>query len=341
MNLKDHFERLIRGWIPEEPQMPANMLTKARVPKSSYLKFTTSLKIVYALTLGFVAAWFLGYLILYYWQDLTGSIFSTFLYLLPNLFFINTLPLSIFAVVFLTKGGGVNYFRSWNAGKKLQFSGLAVVTGYISVMLPYILRVRSFIFQVEPNGHISIFENPQYSIFVYFGLSLMAVGFASLLLIYKTTASSGEKTESGDITDIQKTKTTKKTVVLVFVIAVLTVSLVCLAGMHYRLQRDYDHVSEYYQDAIQSKAWIVNEQWTDNVGAGSNYVNYKGGVLNFGYKTAYNVTVLVSIYGIDDVLLKREEIFIGEIHPLHYQAVDVNIEYSGELSHVSAGTRWE
>lgn len=342
MNLKNFFKWLVRGWLPEEPKMPKNLLKKPQMPTASYLKFTNSLKIVYILTLGFVASWFLGFLILYYWQDAwTGSIFSVFLYSLPFLFFINALPLAIFGGVFLTKGNGLNYFRSWNAGKKLKFSGLAIVTGYISVMLLDILRVRVFIIQFGPNGHIPMVSpqvNPIYSFFVYFGLSLMAVGFTSLLILYKTSASSGEVTE---VTDVQKRKTTKKTVVLVFVIAVLTVSLVCLAGMHYKLQRDYDNLSEDHQTAIKSKAWIVNEQWTDNVGVDSNYVNYKAGVLNFGYKTAYNVTLLVSIHGIDDTLLKREEIFIGEIGPLNYQAVDVNIEYSGELSHVSAGTRWE
>ena len=66
------------------------------------------------------------------------------------------------------------------------------------------------------------------------------------------------------------------------------------------------------------------------------------GILNFGYKTASNDTLLISIRGIDDILLRKEEIFIGDVvGPFGYQAFDVNIEYSGELSHVSAGTRWD
>ena len=150
MKIKAFFDRFIRGWIPEEPKMPKNLLTKAHAQTASYLKFTNSLKIVYTLILGFVATWFLGLLIGYYWQDSTVNIFSNFLYLLPTLFFINTIPLSIFSAVFLTKGGGVNYFRSWNAGKKLQLSGYAILAGYISVMLPHLLNIRVFISPSHP-----------------------------------------------------------------------------------------------------------------------------------------------------------------------------------------------
>jgi len=348
MNFKDFFERLIRGWIPEEPKMPKNLLTKARVPTASYLKFTTSLKIVYALTLGFVATWFLGYLIIYYWKDAwTGSIVSVFLYSLPFLFVINALPLSIFAVVFLTKGGGVNYFRSWNAGKKLQFSGYAILSGYISVMLPHTLRIRLFIITHDgTNGH---FLNPQfnpiYAIFVYLGLSLMAIGFGSLLVLYKKSASSGEgidiqktkSTSSGEGTGVQKRKTRKRTVVLVFVIAVLTVSLVCLAGLHIKLQRDYDHLSEGFDHIKQFNVRLVNERWTDNAGVDSKYVNFKVGVLNIGYGKSYNVTVIVLVHGSGNTLLEREEIFVGDLDVFQYEEIDVNIEYSGELSHVSTG----
>jgi len=352
MTLKNFFERLIRGWFPEEPKMPKNLLKKPSMPIASCLKFTNSLKIVYALTLGFVATWFLGYLIIYCWKDAwTGSIFSVFLYSLPFLFFINALPLSIFAAVFLTKGGGANYFRSWNAGKKLQFSGYAILSGYISVMLPYTLRIRLFIItHAEPNGH---FLNPQfnpiYAIFVYFGLSLMAIGFGSLLGLYKKSASSGEgidiqktkSTSSGEGTDVQKRKTTKRTVVLVFVIAVLIVSLVCLAGLHYKLQRDYDHLSEGFDYIKQNNVRLVNEQWTDNTGIDSKYVNFKVGVLNIGYGKSYNVTLIVLVHGLDNTLLEREEFFVGDLDVFQYQELDVNIEYSGELSYVSAGYGWD
>jgi hypothetical protein len=338
MSFKDFFERLIQGWFPEEPKLSKNLLKKQQMPIGSYLRLTNSLKIVYGLTLGFVSLALLSWLIVYCWEEQSPSIFSVYVAQLPSLFLINTLPLSIFVVVFLTKGGGSHYFRSWNAGKKLQFSGLAIVAGYITVMLPHLLNLQAFI----PYGNV--FRNPQYrlntlidiySIFVIIGLGIMAVGFASLLLSYKTAS---PKKETGT----QKTKTTKKTWFLVFVVAVLSVSLVCLTGVHLKLQSDYEGLSESHQFAIQSKACIVNEEWTDNVGVDSKYVNYKGGIINFGHQTAYNVTLLVRISGVDDTLLKKEEIFIGDIAgPFGYHAVDVNIEYSGELSHVSAGTRWD
>jgi hypothetical protein len=335
MKFKAFFDRFIRGWFPEEPKMPKNLLTKAHAPTASYLRFTNSLKIVYTLTLGFVATWFLGLLILYYWQDSTVNIFSSFLYLLPTLFVINTIPLSIFSVVFLTKGGGVNYFRSWNAGKKLQFSGYAILAGYISVMLPHLLNIRVFISPSSPyQGYMNALLGV-YSIFVYFGLSLMAIGFGSLFVLHKKSASSGEASNA------KKRKTTKRTVALVFVIAVLTVSLVCLAGAHYNLQRKYDSLSEGFESFRNNNIRLVNEQWTDNTGADSKYVNFKVGVLNIGYGKSYNVTVIVLVNGVGNTLLEREEIFVGDLDILQYQEVDVNIEYSGELSHVSSGYSWD
>jgi hypothetical protein len=338
MNFKAFFDRFIRGWIPEEPKMPKNLLTKAHVPTASYLKFTNSLKIVYALTLGFVAAWFLGFLILYYWQDLTVNIFSNFLYLLPTLFFINTIPLSIFAVVFLTKGGGVNYFRSWNAGKKLQLSVYAILVGYISVILPQLLNIRVLISPSHPYQDYMNALLGVYSIFVYFGLSLMAIGFGSLFVLYKKSASSEKAiTASGEGTGVKKPKTTKRTLVLVFVIAVLIVSLVCLAGAHYNLQRKYDYLSEGFEFFKRDNIRLVNEQWTDNTGNDSKYVNFKVGVLNIGYGKSYNVTVIVLIHGLGNTVLEREEIFVGDLDVFQYQELDVNIGYSGELSHVSTG----
>jgi len=347
MNFKDFFDRCIRGWFPEEPKMPKNLLKKPSIQIASCLKLTNSLKIVYGLTLGFVATWYLGYLILYCWNDAgTGSIFSDYFYFLPHLFFINALPLLIFAVVFLTKGGGTNYFRSWKAGKKLQFSGYAILSGYISVMLPNTLRIRLFIIShAEPNSHFNLQLNPIYAIFVYLGLSLMAIGFGSLVVLYKKSASSGEETDiqktkstsSGEATVVQKRKTTKRTVALVFVIAVLAVSLVCLAGVHIKLQRNYDHLSEGFDHFKQFNVRLVNEQWTDNAGVDSKYVNFKVGVLNIGYGKSYNVTVIVLVHGVGNTVLEREEIFVGDLDVFQYEEIDVNIEYLGELSHVSTG----
>lgn len=338
MTVKNFFYRLIRGWFPEETQMPKSLLQKQNMPVSAYLKFTTPLKIAYGLTLGFAAAVFVSWMIMHYWQDWTPTIFWSYIYALPFLFFINAIPLAIFTALFLTKGNGLNYFKNWNA-TKLQFSGITIAAGYISIMLIHFLRIRLYIVQFESDGGFSTPQiNPLFLNLVFLGLCIMAVGFASLLLTYRTNGTS-EKT--AEPKEKNQKKTTKKTAALVVIIVILAVSLACLTGAHLKLQGSYDALSENHEFTTQPKAWIVNEHWTDNVDGDSKYVNYQGGVLNFGYKTASNVTLIVSIRGPDDTLLKREEIFIGDLHVLHYHQVDVNIEYSGQLDHVSAGTRWD
>ena len=128
---------------------------------------------------------------------------------------------------------------------------------------------------------------------------------------------------------------------LVLAVAVLTVSVVCLAAMHYHLQEDYDSLSESYSSLTRAFPMLVNDQWTDNIGVDFNYVHYEGIIFNSGYRKAYKVTLLVSIYGIDKTLLEREEFLIGDINLLQYQTFDVNVEYSGELTEVSTGVSWK
>jgi hypothetical protein len=337
MSFKDFFGRLIRGWLPEEPKMPQTSLNKAQMQLTSHLRTTNSVKIVYGLTLGCASLVFLSLLIFYCWSEQTPSLFSVYLTQLPGLFLLNALPLSIFVVVFLTKGGGSHYFRSWNQKKKLQFSGLALLAGYITVMLPTLLNLQVFI----PYGSMRHFETyygsiaTLNSIFVYLGLGIMAIGFVSMIRAHNASV---HKEETGT----QKPKTTKRTWVLAVLVIALSVSLVCLFGLHLRLQNDYDNLSESSQYATAPKAFIVNENWTDNTGSNSKYVTYSGTVINPGYRTAYNVTLLVNVYGNDDTVLKHEEIPMGDVQgPFGFESFNVNVEYSGELSHVSAGTRWD
>jgi hypothetical protein len=152
-----------------------------------------------------------------------------------------------------------------------------------------------------------------------------------LLILYKTS------TTTGEVTAVKKRKITKKTWFLIFVIAALTVSLVCLAGAHYNLQRKYDSLYEGFDFFKHDNIRLVNEQWTDNTGNDSKHINFKAGVLNIGYSKSYNVTVIVLVNGLGNTLLEREEIFVGDLDVFQYQELDVNIEYSGELDHVSAG----
>ena len=82
------------------------------------LRFTTPLKIVYSLTLGGVAAWYLFFYLSYCMGNFgwTGdNVFSIFLAYLPLLFTLSAIPLAIFTAVLLTKSKGLDYFRSWNA----------------------------------------------------------------------------------------------------------------------------------------------------------------------------------------------------------------------------------
>ena len=152
---------------------------------TSALKFTTPLKIAYSLTLGSVVAFYLYVYLLYCIGNLGcngDTVFSVFLRQLNGIFLVTALPIAIFTLVFLTKGGGLNYVKSWNKGKKLALSGLAVIIGYILVVF----------FPNTSIGHILNVSRNDYSI-TYFGLSLIAWGFFSIFLMYNKTFSAADK----------------------------------------------------------------------------------------------------------------------------------------------------
>ena len=195
MTFKVIIMKSIRGWFPEEPKMSKNLLKNTSFQTSSPLKLTNPLKIIYTLTLGFVVTTFLVFLIVYYWNEVQQYIDSYFLWRMPLIFIINFIPLVVFTGIFLTKGGGLNYFKTWKVDKKLLFSGYSIVMGYIFVMLQTTLDIRSY--PVTPFNTPSNYEHPIFY-FLYFGLILIAIGFGSLLFLYKKTAS------SRDETDIQK-----------------------------------------------------------------------------------------------------------------------------------------
>ena len=144
------------------------------------LRFTTSLKIIYSLTLGGpVVFFFYGYL-LYFLDNFGfgGDIVSTLIWSLPVLFFVSALPLAIFTVVFLTKGDGLKHFRSLNSGKKVLVAGLAMIVGYFSVL-----------FTPRPYYDASWLNQWNY-FYTYFGLILIALGFTSLVILSKRNYSS-------------------------------------------------------------------------------------------------------------------------------------------------------
>ncbi|MCW4021636.1 MAG: hypothetical protein NWF02_00530 [Candidatus Bathyarchaeota archaeon] len=342
MTVKNILEQLFRGWIPKDPKMPENMLQNASMPISSSLKLTNSLKIVYALTAGAASSVFLLYLISYFWRESSVSVLDEFFYSMPLLFFISAFPLAIFGIIFLTKGNGLNYFRSWNSGKKLQFSGLTIVAGYGSILALYflfLLRVQiatPYIFEyIADYPWIQVKFNPVYPYLIFFGLSIMAIGFVSLLLTYKTSAKPEKPA------DAQNRKTSKIAIALFVIAVVLGVSLTCLIGVHCQLQQDYDRVSENFERAYQPIARVVNEYWVDNGDVDSKSIYYTAGVLNFGFDKVYNVTVRVSVLDSSGAVLNSEEIFIEKINAVNYVTIETNIPYDGEMDKVSGvAFRW-
>jgi hypothetical protein len=292
---------------------------------TSALKFTTPLKILYSLTLGGVVAFYLFIYLLYCIGNLGGSgdtVFSVFLRQLNAIFFFTAFPLAIFTCVFLTKGGGLDYIRSWNRGKTIALSGLAVIIGYILVLF----------FPNTSIGHIFHVNHNDYSI-TYFGLTLIALGFISIFFVYTRTISRDKKSSSFEI----KWRTRKA--FLVFV-AILIASVV-IGGYILKIQTEYEHLQDNYQHLKEGLPFLVNDNWTNNENGNSKYINYKGAIFNSGLNTKHNITILVSVRDAEGNLLRRAEFPIGDIKGWQYEAFDVNVEYSGEMANVHATYDWD
>ena len=288
------------------------------------MKSTTSLKIVYSLTLGAVAAWYLFFYLSYCMGNVgwTGdNVFAVFLRNLPLLFAISAIPWAIFTLVFLTKGKGLNYFRSWNAGKKLPLSASAIIIGYLLVVF-------------TPNTSAAPGYAPNHYDFyyTYLGLILIAAGFIFILLCKRQALSNREEPK-------RKIKWRSKKTVLIFS-AILIVSII-IGGYHLKVQREHEIIQEQYQFIREGLPFLVNDEWTNNEGVNSNYINYKGAIFNSGLDKKYNVTLLVNIRDPDGTWLERAEIPIGDINGWDYKAFDVNVEYSGEMAEVNTGYKWD
>ena len=180
MNLKK-ITTFIRGWLPQEPKLAKNVLNNSPKPIQSSLRLTNSLKIVYALTLGFALMWFLLHVTAY--TESSISIITITMWNLPNIFLYNIPALTIFGVVFLTKGNGLNYFRSWKAGRKVHLSILSIVLGYFSIALQDFYFPTSASFNIRNTRLFGFFIGPSYYFLIFLGLSLMTLGFVSLMLL--------------------------------------------------------------------------------------------------------------------------------------------------------------
>lgn len=104
--------------------------------------------------------------------------------MIPALLMLEAVPLIVFVTLFLTKGGGLNYFKSWNTGKKLHVASLVLMFGYIVATIPALIDVLSgFNFRFVENGTI---YNPLYMNPIYIGLTLMICGLGMLIYLWKT-----------------------------------------------------------------------------------------------------------------------------------------------------------
>jgi len=288
------------------------------------LRFTAPLKIVYSLTLGGVAAWYLFFYLSYCLGNVgwTGdNVFSVFLMNLSFLFVMTALPLVIFTLVFRIKGGGLDYFRSWNAGKKLSISALTIIIGYIFV----VFRPNTSVTRGYAPNHYDFYHS-------YFGLILIAAGFVSILL-YRRQVSSYEDSTA------HKIKWKSKKTVLVF--SVILIFSILIGGYYLKVQMEYENLQQSYLSIKEGFPFLVNDEWTNNEGVDSNYINYKGAIFNSGLNKKYNITLLVSIRDPNGIWLERAEIPIGDIDGWNYIAFDVKVDYSGEMTDVFTTYAWD
>jgi hypothetical protein len=299
---------------------------------SSTLKFSLPLKIVYSLTMGAVVVLYLYIYLCSCVGSVGNSISGVFSYFLGQLgitFFVTAFPLTIFALVFLTKGGGLKYFRSWNRGKEITLSGLAIIIGYVLVTF----------FPNTSIGDIFHVSRNDYTL-TYFGLTLIAVGFASIFLMYKKQSSMDIKTS------IFKIKWRTRKTFLVF--ATILIISVVIGGYYIKLQGEYEILQNNYQDLEEGLVLPIDHNWTNIEDGDSKYINYKGAIYNTGLTEKYNVTLLVNIRDADGNWLKKAEIPIGNIRGWDYLSFDVNVEYAGEMATVGTtfyyddpnSTRW-
>ena len=203
----------------------------------------------------------------------------------------------------------------------MLLSASAIVVGYISVI-------------IAPSPYYEASWLNQWNYYyTYFGLILMAIGFASLILLSKRHSSTIESATTP--MGIGKRKKAILVFLIIFILSIL------IGGFHLKLQRENEFLQQEYQQLREGFPFLVNDEWTNNEGVDSNIVNYKGAIFNSGRDKIYNVTLLLTVNGPDNTSLKRTEYFIGEINGWHYQAFDVNIEYYGEMSDLNSGYSWD
>jgi hypothetical protein len=134
--------------------------------------------------LTYVVAWAMFVTPSYYSSTSPEKIVPEIVSMIPALLMLEAIPLIIFVTLFLTKGGGRYYFKTWNTGKKLRTVGVLLLFGYIIVTVPALIDVLSgFTFRLVENGTL---YNPLYMNPIYIGLTLMICGLVAVIYLGKT-----------------------------------------------------------------------------------------------------------------------------------------------------------
>ena len=150
----------------------------------THLKTNKLLFVGYSITLTimmtclfYVVYWFLS-VVPYGFEpaEIVPEIIST----IPALLMLEGIPLAIFTTLFLKKGGGSNYFETWNAGRKLRVSGILLLLGYTVTTMPSLIDVLSgWSFRFADYGY-----NPLYMSPIYLGLYLMVCGLVAFAYLW-------------------------------------------------------------------------------------------------------------------------------------------------------------
>lgn len=152
-----------------------------KMNKLLILGYSTTLAIM-MFFLTYVVAWAMFVTPSYYSATSPEKIIPEIVSMIPALLMLEAIPSFIFVTIFLTKGGGLNYFKTWNSGKKLRAAGLLLLFGYIIVTLPALIDVLSgFTFRLVEG----IIYNPLYMNPTYIGLTLMICGLVTFVYLWK------------------------------------------------------------------------------------------------------------------------------------------------------------
>ena len=111
-----------------------------------------------------------------------GEIVPEIVSMIPALLMLEAIPLAIFTTLFLKKGGGLNYFETWNDGRKLRVSGILLLLGYTVATIPAFIDILAGgRFRFTDYGYDPLYMSP-----TYLGLYLMVCGLVAFVYLWIT-----------------------------------------------------------------------------------------------------------------------------------------------------------